>query len=147
MVGVEIAVGYVCAWLVGKARRVGGRVDAEVDRGLDAGVERVHQVVSRALGGDSALERAAEEAEGGEVSVRTRRRLADALEEALEHDGELAAALREALGGVAGAVVAHGDGVAVGGDVDVRAEGGSVAAVRVGDVTIGNPPVPGSPQG
>lgn len=73
VVGVEIAVGYVCAWLVGKARRVGGRVDAEVDRGLDAGVERVHQVVSRALGGDSALERAAEEAEGGEVSVRTRR--------------------------------------------------------------------------
>jgi hypothetical protein len=148
---VEIAVGYVCAWLVGKARRVAGRADAEVDRGLDAGMERLHEVVSGALGEDPALERAADEAGDGEVSARTRRRLTDALDEALEHDGELAATLREVLGEIAAltpaVASAREDGLAVAGGVDIRAEGGSVAALRMGDVTIGNPLVPGSPQG
>lgn len=141
----EIAIGYVCAWLVAKARRVAGRADAEVDRGLDAGMERLHAVVSGALGEDPALERAAEEADGGEVSVRTRRRLTDALDEAVEQDGELAAALRQAVHEVRD-VSADGDGIVVAGDVDIHAEGGSAAALRMGDVTIGNPPPPGPPQ-
>ncbi len=38
-----------------------------------------------------------------------------------------------------GGVSAGAGGLAVGGDVNVRAEGGSVAAVRMGDVTIGGP--------
>ncbi|RPF39227.1 hypothetical protein EDD92_9451 [Streptomyces sp. TLI_185] len=38
MTGAEIAAGYVFAWLAGKALRVAGRADAEVDRGLDAGM-------------------------------------------------------------------------------------------------------------
>lgn len=143
--GVEIAVGYLCAWLVAKARRVAGRADAEVDRGLDAGMDRLHELVSGALGEDPALERAAEEADAGEVSVRTRRRLTDALDEAVEQDGELAAALRQVLGEVR-EVSADGDGIAVAGDVGIHAEGGSAAALRMGDVTIGNPPVPGPPR-
>lgn len=45
------------------------------------------------------------------------------------------------------AVSAGDHGVAVGGSVDVRADHGSVAALRVGDVTVGNPSQPGPPQG
>ncbi|XUL89451.1 hypothetical protein ACQ86D_24740 [Streptomyces galilaeus] len=97
MTGVEIAVGYVFAWLVGKARRVAGRADAEVDRGLDAGMDRLHGLVSRKLGQDPALERAQEEAETGqeELTERTRRRLTDSLEDAVERDGQFAAALEQ----------------------------------------------------
>ncbi|MFD5144576.1 hypothetical protein [Streptomyces sp. NPDC058401] len=46
-----------------------------------------------------------------------------------------------------GAVSAGSHGVAVGGNVEVRADHGSVAALRVGDVTLGNPSQPGPPQG
>lgn len=46
-----------------------------------------------------------------------------------------------------GEVSADRGGLAIGGDVEVRADHGSAAAVRMGDVTVGNPPVPGSHQG
>ncbi|WP_369147892.1 hypothetical protein [Streptomyces sp. R44] len=46
----------------------------------------------------------------------------------------------------AAAVSATGDGLAVGGDVAIRADHGSVAALRMGDVTLANPPLPGPPQ-
>ncbi|MFJ8936457.1 hypothetical protein ACIRL0_12185 [Streptomyces sp. NPDC102365] len=146
MTGVEIAVGYVCAYLVRKARRAGQQVDVEVDRAVDAGMGRVHELVSSALGGDPSLERAEEQAEAGEVSERTRRRLADAVDEAADRDTAFASALQRAveqLQEVAGAAIATEDGIAIGGNVFIRAEGGAVAAVRMGDVTMGNPPVPG----
>ncbi|MGW1788135.1 hypothetical protein ACWCO0_35465 [Streptomyces tubercidicus] len=43
----------------------------------------------------------------------------------------------------AGGVSAGDDGLAVGGNVSVRAGDGSVAAVRIGTVNMGNPPPPG----
>ncbi|MFP3991742.1 hypothetical protein U9R90_34305 [Streptomyces sp. E11-3] len=156
MTGVEIAVGYVFAWLVGKARRVSGRADAEVDRGLDAGMDRLHDLVSRKLGDDPALQRAAEEAQSGqeELSARTHQRLELALEDAAEHDTGFAEALDEAVkklqaasAQTGGGVSATSDGQAVGGNVEIQAEGGSVAALRTGDVSITNPPKPGPYKG
>ncbi|MFF5538612.1 hypothetical protein ACFY71_40225 [Streptomyces cinerochromogenes] len=158
--GVEIAVGYVFAWLVAKGRRVAGRADAEIDRGLDAGMDRLHDLVSRKLGQDPALERAREEAEAGqtEPSERTRRRLADSLADAAERDGAFAEALEKLVeelqagagtGSTAG-VSASSGGQAVGGSVGIRAEGGSAASLRMGNVTLGsapNPQQPGSNQG
>ncbi|MER5419040.1 hypothetical protein [Streptosporangium roseum] len=47
----------------------------------------------------------------------------------------------------AGGVAATGDGQAVGGNVDIRADRGSAAALRMRDVTIGTPPKPGPQQG
>ncbi|WP_329619385.1 hypothetical protein OG357_01750 [Streptomyces sp. NBC_01255] len=44
-------------------------------------------------------------------------------------------------------VSAAGDGQAVRGDVQIRAEHGSVAALRMGDVSLGNPSQPGPPRG
>ncbi|MGW3141465.1 hypothetical protein [Streptomyces sp. NPDC001139] len=94
MTDVEIAVGYAFAWLVGKARRVAGRADMEVDRGLDAGMDRLHELISVKLGDDPALQRAQAEAGAGleEPSQRTRQRLELALEDAAEHDAGFAAA-------------------------------------------------------
>jgi hypothetical protein len=43
--------------------------------------------------------------------------------------------------------VAGRNGLAVGGDVNVRADNGSAAAVTMGDVTLGNPSRPGAHQG
>lgn len=159
MTGVEIAVGYVFAWAVRKARRVAGRADAEVDRGLDAGMDRLHELVSSRLGQDPALVRAREEAEAGrdELSERTRRRLTDSLEDAIERDTVFADAVEElvrelqaaaAAGG--GGVSASVDGQAIGGNVNIRAEGGSAAALKMGNVEIGtvvDPPQPGPAQG
>ncbi|MEU2712302.1 hypothetical protein [Streptomyces sp. NPDC007205] len=157
--GAEIAVGYVFAWLVAKARRAAGRADAEVDRGLDAGMDRLHDLVSRKLGQDPALQRAREEAEAGqtEPSDRTQRRLTDALEDAGERDAAFAEALenlvkelQDSAGPGRGGVSASRDGQAIGGNVDIRAEGGSAAALKMGDVTIGsagNPRQPGPDQG
>ncbi|MER6445425.1 hypothetical protein [Streptomyces venezuelae] len=44
-------------------------------------------------------------------------------------------------------VSARDDGIAVGGTVEVRADHGSVAALRAGDVTLRNPSQPGPSQG
>jgi hypothetical protein len=125
----EIAVGGACAWLVAAALR----------ESPDARAGRLHALVAGALAGDPAMDRAAAEAAGGEVSVRTRRRLTDALDEAVEQDAEVAAALHRLL---AGAGEPPGTG-----DVRVEARDGSAAALRMGDVTIAHPPVPGPPQG
>ncbi|MFF4490519.1 hypothetical protein ACFY0F_29235 [Streptomyces sp. NPDC001544] len=160
MTGVEIAVGYVFAWLVGKARRVAVRADTEVDRGLDAGMDRLHELISAKLGQDPALERAREEADAGQEvpSERTRRRLVDSLEDAAEHDPSFAEALEDlvrklqsAVAAGSGGVSATGDGQAIGGSVGIRADRGSAAALRMGNVTIGStenpPPPPGPEQG
>ncbi|MFJ1561545.1 hypothetical protein [Streptomyces mirabilis] len=95
----EIAVGYLFVWAVGKARRVAGRADAEVDHALDAGMDRLHDVVASRLGSDPALERVVQEADSGmeEPTERTRRRLELALEDAAERDTVFAEALRQAV--------------------------------------------------
>jgi hypothetical protein len=93
--GIEIAVGYLFAWAVRKAHRVGGRVDAEVDQVLDAGMDRLHELVSGKLGEDPALHKLSEEAEAGKdrPSNRTGDRVRLALEEAAEEDPRFAGAL------------------------------------------------------
>ncbi|MFI0940240.1 hypothetical protein [Streptomyces sp. NPDC021020] len=151
MFGLELAVGYVFAWAVRKARRAAGTADEIVDQAVDAGIERVHRLVTERICGDGTLARVEEEAASGaaELSPRTRQRLQLALEDEVERDPAFAQALQEAVAAAKAAqgtsVSASGDGIAVGGDVTVRAEGaGSVAALRMGDVTVGTPP-PASP--
>lgn len=154
MTGIEIAVGYVFAWAVRKAKAVTGRADAEVDRTLDAGMDRLHDLVSRKLGEDSALKKLAEEAETGrdQPSGRTQRRVQDALEEATEQDPGFAEALDQAVQQLqalnrTGGTASAGDGGQAIANVHIEARGGSAAAWTMGDVTVGNPLQPGSPQG
>lgn len=130
MTGVEIAAGYVFAWAMRKARRVTGRADAELDRALDVGMDRLHEVVSAKLGQDPALERAVEEAESGreELTERTRRRLTDALEDATERDTGFAEALRQAVSEIEAVSSGTGGGGAVSGNTFL-----GPTAVQTGD--------------
>ncbi|WP_157537668.1 chromosome partitioning protein [Kitasatospora azatica] len=153
----EVAVGYIFAWAVRKARLVAGRADGEVDRALGAGMDRVHDVVSRKLGQDAALVQVVEEANAdpARLSEDSRQWLALSLNNAAKRDAEFAAELLAAVEAArvaerAARVQASGDGVAIGGGVSMHAESGSVVAVRIdGPVTIGSPAPspPGAAQG
>ena len=156
MVGAEIAVGYMFAWLVRKARRAGERADGQVDAALDAGVDRLgqklHDLVAGRLHGDTALERLTSEAqqELEAPSARLVQRVALALEDAADDDPEFGATVQDLVRRLQEAertgssVSAAGGGLAVGGNMDVHAEGGSFAAgVVSGNVSFGNPQKPG----
>jgi hypothetical protein len=156
MVGVELVVGYLVAWAVGRARRVGQRLEGEVDQVLDAGLDRLHEVVAGRLGTDPAMaDLHAEATDGGEVSDLTRQRVDLAIQAAAAKDPTFGEAVERAVkelvavGAVpAGGVSAGGDrSAAVGGDVDMRARGGSAVALTMSDVTLGaapvDPPQPG----
>lgn len=111
MTGIEVAVGVLFAWAVRKAKRVGGRADTEADRVLDMGMDRLHDLVSRKLGQDSALERLSEEAEAGQgqLTARTRRRLELALEDVAEQDPGFAEALGQIVAEVQAAAAPMGN--------------------------------------
>jgi hypothetical protein len=117
-------------------------------------MDRLHDLVSRKLGNDPALARLSDEAEAGrqEPRPRTGQRVVLALEDAAEGDTEFADALQQvveqllAASNPSAGVSASEGGQAVGGNVDIRADHGSAAAFTMGDVTLGNPPVPGPGQ-
>jgi hypothetical protein len=135
-----VVVGYIAAWLMGKAKRVGRQVDADMDSALDKAVAKLHDLVTKKLGDDAALSALEEEAAGdGEVRDRTRTRVELSLEDAVERDEEFAAALSALLNDVrradvgTGVTVGH-DGVAVGRDINIRAENGGIAGWSIGTV-------------
>lgn len=146
--GIELVVGYLAAWAVRKGRRVAGRADQEVDQALDAGMDRLHELVAGKLGGDPSLERLTLEGQSGqEPSERTRQRVQLALEDAADDDPDFGQTLQAAVDRLeelkqqGRAVTATGDGAgAVGGNVSIRADRGSAAAWSMGDVTLGTPP-------
>ena len=76
-----VVAGYVIAWAVRKARRMGGRLEAEADEAIDAGLDRLHEVVVAKLGGHPVLEELDEEAaaDAGQVSELTRQQVELAL--------------------------------------------------------------------
>jgi hypothetical protein len=107
--GTELAVSYVFACAAG--------------RGGGEAMARLHELVCGKLGADPALERLQGEARAGnpEPAPDTRRALALALTDAAANDAAFAAALRQAVGG----------------NLDIRAEGGGVAAGAIhGDVHV-----------
>ncbi|MFI1294433.1 hypothetical protein ACH4VM_39795 [Streptomyces sp. NPDC020792] len=99
MTGVEIAIGCLFAWAARKARRVGVRADQEMDRALDAAMDRVHAVVSGKLGQETALVRLDEEASAGrtEPTPETHQWLQLVLRDAVDRDAAFAETLRDAL--------------------------------------------------
>jgi hypothetical protein len=104
-VGLEIVVGFLVAWAAGKVKRAGKRADGVVDEVLDAGVDRIREIVKAKLGGDPALTQLRlEVSEKGEVSSRTRARVQLALEEAADQDPRFAEQLRVAVSQVDPAV-------------------------------------------
>jgi hypothetical protein len=70
--GVEVAVGFLVAWVLGKASRAARRADAVADQVVDTGVDKLGRLILDKLGTDPAVERLQVEAgEQGRVSDRT----------------------------------------------------------------------------
>ena len=158
-----VIAGYVIAWAVQKARRVGGRLDAEADTVIDAGLDRLHEVVAVKLGGHPVLAELEEEAgggggDGGEVSELTRQQVELALTAAAQKDEafgqavtELVARLREAEQAAGRPVIAGAGSAVFAGDAHAQAEHGGFAFGQVaGDVNVDrgrvDPPRPGRPD-
>jgi hypothetical protein len=98
MTGLEFVAGYLVAWAARKAARVGKRLDEQGDEIIDAGLDRLHDVVTEKLGLDPALEKLELEAsQGQQPSDRTLRRVQDAVEEATEEDPRFKALLEAVL--------------------------------------------------
>jgi hypothetical protein len=148
VVGVEVVIGTLIAWAVGKARRAGKALDGLADEVVDAGAAKVRDVVLAKLGDDSSVRKLAEEAaETGEVSERTRKRVALAIEDAADEDRQFAEALEAALaeaGRHGGAVASHG-GTAVSGNAEARDHGIAIGGVGR-DVNFGQPRDPQAPD-
>lgn len=151
MTGLELVAGYAVGYLLQKWRRVAGRVDTEVDHALDTGMDRVHELISTKLAGDTALATLEEQALVGAEKLRTQDRVEGAIIDAAEDDPDFAQQLEQLVTQLreddTGA--SAGDhGVAAGRDVNIRAKSGGVAAgVIHGSVTPGNPPQPGKVPG
>ncbi len=149
--GLELVAGYAVGYLLQKWRRVAGRVDTEVDHALDTGMDRMHELISTKLVGDTALARLEAQASVGDEKPRTRERVEGAIIDAAEDDPDFAQQLEQLVTQLrehdAGA--STGDyGVAAGRDMNIRAKSGGVAAgVIHGSVTPGNPPQPGKAPG
>ena len=133
-----VVAGYVIAWAIRKARRVGGRLDEEADGVIDTGLDRLHEVVVAKLGGHPVLAELVEEAEtagdASEVSDSTREQLVWALTAAARKDdafgqtvSELAARLREAEQAAGRPVIAAPGSAVFTGNAEARAESGGIA--------------------
>ncbi|MFI9453536.1 hypothetical protein [Amycolatopsis sp. NPDC052450] len=129
--GLEVVVGFLIAWAVGKARRAGQQLDGVADQVVDASAARLRDVVLRKLGADSAFERLQLEAGQPEgVSERTTQRVTLALEDAVEQDADFATDLKAAIAEAkkSGAVASFG-GTVVNGPVTASGHGIAIGAV------------------
>ncbi|MFE5501319.1 hypothetical protein ACFQ73_02055 [Amycolatopsis japonica] len=145
--GLEVVVGFLIAWAVGKARRAGQQLDGVADQVVDASAERLRNVVLRKLGMDPAVERLQLEAGQPEgVSDRTQQRVTLALEDAVEQDTSFAAELKSALADAEkNGVVAMSSGAVVSGPVTASGHGIAIGVVGR-DATIGQAPDPHRPD-
>ncbi|MEU0431910.1 hypothetical protein ABZ153_09730 [Streptomyces sp. NPDC006290] len=91
----ELVAAAAVTYLVRKAGRVGRRADEEVDRALNEGMDRLHDLIGAKLGADPVLDQLAEQAGTGVVTERTERRVALAVVDAAEADQDFAARLQE----------------------------------------------------
>jgi len=167
MTGLEVAVGFLVAWTVRRAKHLGDGLGTEADRVLDKALEALHKLITGKLGGDSALAQLESEADrDGDASPRTRQRVQLALEDAVERDtdfaGQLDTLLKQAervvhlvdgpstqnsgvvtnaaLGVAAGPVTANDQGVAFGsvlGSVTVTQSDRSVTTCQCSRDAIG----------
>jgi hypothetical protein len=149
--GLEVVVGLVIAWVVGKARRAGRQLDGVADEVVDASAVRVRELVLGKLAGHSVVQRLEREAErAGEVSDGTRQRLTHALEDAVEEDPQFAGALQAAVAEAekhGGLVATHG-GTVVSGSVSASGAGSAAfgAVGSIGDnARFGQAPDPHRP--
>jgi hypothetical protein len=99
MTDAQFAVRYLTTWAWRKARRIGGRIDPDLDADLHAGLERLQKVIAAELAGEPALSQlmfeAASDLEAPAVRALTTQRVQLALEEVIEADPGSAVRLHE----------------------------------------------------
>lgn len=142
-----VIAGYVISWVMRKTGRVGRRLDAETDALVDAGLDRLHEVVITRLGSHPVLAELTEEAEQtGRVSELTRQQVELALEAAARKDEVFARTVTELLSELRAAEqttgpVAAAPGSAVfTGDVHATAQDGGIAFGQAANVYISREP-------
>jgi hypothetical protein len=125
MVGLELVGGYLVAWAVRKARRIGKGLDEDADEIIDTGLDRLLDAIASKLGTDTALAKLEDEASRDlEPSDRVLRRVQDAVEDAADEDPQFAAIVQALLAelekaqaespSIAGIDLRHAKGVQVG---------------------------------
>ncbi|WP_194838737.1 hypothetical protein [Nocardia sp. XZ_19_369] len=98
--GMEVVVGMIVAWLIGKGNRAAGRLDSRTDQVVDAAADRLWEIVSRKLGMTAAIRQLADDASAGSVPENTRRDAQQTLEDAAMNDPGFAAEINALLGQV-----------------------------------------------
>lgn len=130
------------AWTAVRERtaRLFGRENAPQGQRALERLDQTAAAIESAVPGEAGQTQAA-------VATAWQTRFQDLLEDLEEPDRRAAVEQLQALLGLVrhatGGMVARDGGVAIGGNADLRADRGSVAAVRTGDVTVGNPQPPG----
>src|ERR671930_69002 len=109
-------------WFARRAKHAGEQVDKKVDEALDAGLQKVHDLVAGKLHDEPALKvLEGEVVETGEATTRTQARVRLALEEAVDTDQtfatQLTAAAEEVRAAQTTGPVAGPHGVAITGGV------------------------------
>jgi hypothetical protein len=95
MTGLEpLVVGYLSAWAVRKARRVGDRVDGSVDQVLDILMDRLDTIVRDRIGAAPAIIQFEEEAANGSATSVTSREAEVAIADAVSADEQFGYRLR-----------------------------------------------------
>ncbi|WP_037636110.1 hypothetical protein [Streptomyces katrae] len=138
MTGIELLAGAAVGYLMRKLRRAAEPADAEADQAFDIGMDAIHDLVSRQLSGDTALETLVTEVGrgGGEVSERTVRRVSDAVAEHAERDAGFAEQLQrlvdavESRAGSAGATGTVHQSATASGSSSVHQAGGNITIYR-----------------
>ena len=96
MTGLEpLVIGYLTAWAVRKAQRVGNRADGAVDQVLDSAMDRLDALVRSRIGGDAAIARLEETASAGEPDASVTRAAEQAVASAATADPAFAAEMRK----------------------------------------------------
>jgi hypothetical protein len=140
-----VAAGYLIAWAARKAKRVGGRLDAEADGVIDVSLDRLHEAVAAKLGEHPALAELVEQAgaagDASEVDGLTREQVELALATEAGKDDLFGRQIADLIARVqaAGNMVAAGPGSTVfTGNAEAKAGGTGIAFAQVaGDVRIG----------
>jgi hypothetical protein len=141
-----VAAGYLIAWAARKAKRVGGRLDAEADGVIDVSLDRLHEAVAAKLGGHPALAKLVAQAgaagDANEVDFLTREQVELALTAEARKDDLFGRQITDLIARVqqaAGNTVTAGPGSTVfTGNAEAKADGTGIAVGQVaGDVHIG----------
>ena len=132
----SVIAGYVIAWVLRKAKRAGDRLDTEADAVMDAGLDKLHEVVATKLGAHPVLDEAQDE---GQVSELTRQQVELAITAAARKDDAFGQAVTDLVAQLRAAEQAGGRSVVAGagarvftGDADARARDSGIAFGQIG---------------